>query len=76
MNKQRMAIVTSLTQPDGRERVVRMNKQRMAIVTSLTQPDGRERVVRMNKQRMPIFTSLTQFRFVQRQSMTKVICDC
>ena len=37
MNKQRMPIVTSLTKPDGRERVVRMNKQRMPIVTGLIQ---------------------------------------
>ena len=49
-----MAIVTSLPQPDGGERVVRMNKQRMFIVTSLTQPDGRERVVRMNNHEWPL----------------------
>ena len=60
-NEQRLnAHRCNLTQPDGRERVIRINKQRMPIVTSLTQPDGGERVIRMNKQRMPIVTSLTQ----------------
>ena len=69
MNKQRMAIVTSLTQPDGRERVVRMKKQRMPIFTSLTQFGFVQRQS-MTKDSLG-FTSLTQFGFVPRQSMTK-----